>query len=382
MKRFGRTLLVSLLASAMIVTPVLAEPSVGDLTDSKKAAENEVSSLQKELQTLIEKMNTLEGNLIEKGEEIEKAETDLVAAEEKEQQQYHDMKLRIKYMYENGDGSFIETLLSAENFSDLLNKAEYVQNVHNYDRKMLKEYVATKNKITKLKTKLEKEMASMEDMQEEYKQEESSLNKTLNEKKKEVKDLDKQLQAAAEAAEKRRQEEEERRKEQEKENDKNHGGGNTPPSNSGGGNTPPSNNGGDNTPPSNGNDGNTEPPKDNGSSDNDNGSHGNGNAVVNGAARYLGVPYKWGGTSGSGVDCSGLVYLAHQAAGISVPRQSGALGSRGKAVSKPQPGDVVCYSGHVGIYVGGGQMIHAPEPGKVVCYSNINYAPHWFRRYW
>ena len=100
------------------------------------------------------------------------------------------------------------------------------------------------------------------------------------------------------------------------------------------------------------------------------------------AAAYLGVPYVWGGTSGSGVDCSGLVYLAHQACGIPITRNSYSQGSGGQAVSDPQPGDVVCYGGHVGIYAGGGQMIHAPQPGEVVCYTSVNYAYHWYRRYW
>ena len=107
-----------------------------------------------------------------------------------------------------------------------------------------------------------------------------------------------------------------------------------------------------------------------------------GQSVVNYACQFVGNPYVWGGTSGSGVDCSGLVYLAHQACGIPITRNSYSQGSGGQAVSDPQPGDVVCYGGHVGIYAGGGQMIHAPQPGEVVCYTSVDYAYHWYRRYW
>lgn len=396
MKRFGKILLVSLLASSMIVTPVFAEPNVSDLEQSKKAAEGEVSSLQQELQGLMEKMNELEANLIEKGQDINEAEEDLAAAEEKEKQQYEDMKLRIKYMYEEGDGSFIESLLSAGSFSELLNKAEYVQNVHSYDRKMLEEYVKTKQQIADLKAQLETEMKDMEAMQTEYKEEQTSLNATLVAKQAEVSDLDVQLQAAAQAAaeaaaERERKEAEEKAKQETEKNTTTNivisnnsttvNSNNNSNSNSNSNNNSNANSN-SNSSNNNSNNQNNSVVQNTPSTDNCSQNSGSGSAVVSGAQRYLGVPYEWGGTSSSGVDCSGLVYLAHRAAGISVSRQSGSLGSGGKAVSSPLPGDVVCYSGHVGIYVGNGQMIHAPEPGKVVCYTSVDYAPHWYRRYW
>ena len=81
----------------------------------------------------------------------------LKAAEEKEEQQYEDMKLRIKYMYEKGDASMLVSLIESDSFADLVNKAEYIQNVHTYDRKMLDEYVETTRKIDNLKTTLEDE---------------------------------------------------------------------------------------------------------------------------------------------------------------------------------------------------------------------------------
>ena len=105
-------------------------------------------------------------------------------------------------------------------------------------------------------------------------------------------------------------------------------------------------------------------------------------AIVNAAYSQLGTPYVWGGTSPNvGLDCSGLVQYCHRVAGISLPRTSGPQGSGGQAVSNPQPGDVVCYSGHVGIYIGGGQMIHAPQPGDVVKIQSV-YGRPWYRRYW
>jgi cell wall-associated NlpC family hydrolase len=92
------------------------------------------------------------------------------------------------------------------------------------------------------------------------------------------------------------------------------------------------------------------------------------------AAKYalgaVGVPYRWGGTSMSGFDCSGLVYWAYRRLGVTVPHNSYALWSSGRRVSRRrlQPGDVLVFSGlgHVGLYVGRGRMVHAPYSGREV----------------
>lgn len=87
------------------------------------------------------------------------------------------------------------------------------------------------------------------------------------------------------------------------------------------------------------------------------------------ALRYLGVPYVWGGASPSGFDCSGLASYAYAQVGISVPHFTGAIWSRfPRVVGDLQPGDLVFFHGlgHMGIYIGGGQMVHAPHTGDVV----------------
>ena len=164
------------------------------------------------MKQILSKINGLEEDLVKKGEEIIQATDDLAAAEVREREQYEAMKLRIKYMYEEGDTTALESLVTAENFSDLVNKAEYVQNVHDYDRDQLQEYVETKNQISELKTTLEEDQKKLESLQVEYEDQKDVLNTTIEEKRAEVADLDGQIQAAVEAAareaeERRRQEE-------------------------------------------------------------------------------------------------------------------------------------------------------------------------------
>ncbi len=90
-------------------------------------------------------MQETEKKLTEKQDEIKKAQDELVQAQIQENDQYEAMKLRIKYMYENGNASLLEILFSAKSMGDLLNKAEYVQSISEYDRNMLEKY----EKLTK-----------------------------------------------------------------------------------------------------------------------------------------------------------------------------------------------------------------------------------------
>ena len=112
-----------------------------------------------------------------------------------------------------------------------------------------------------------------------------------------------------------------------------------------------------------------------------------GGSIASNAAKYIGVPYVYGGTSPSGFDCSGLIYYAAKEAGISLPRTSQAQSTLGSyvSVSDLKAGDLVFWGGvgsayHVGIYIGGGQYLHAPAPGQNVTIQSMAYFAQSFGR--
>jgi peptidoglycan hydrolase CwlO-like protein len=361
MNKHGIRLITAVVTSSMIVTPVLAAPSVDDLKKEKAAKQNEVSSLQSQLTTLMGKVNTLESELIQTGEDITKAQSDLVVAQKKEKEQYAAMKKRIKYMYEAGNDSAFETLVTSDDFTDLLSKAEYVQNVHSYDRKQLQEYVETKQQISDLKDSLEKDQKELESKQVEYEKQGDNLNNLITSKSSEVANLDSEIQAAAEAAareaaERAAREAAAKEAKRQQAAASNHNAASTSNRNnttSNRNNTTSSSSASVATKPSNSS-----------SSTTTSGTNANGGSIVSRAYSQLGKPYEWGAYGPNSFDCSGFVSYCLTG---SYTRLGTTLTFMGwTRVSNPQPGDVVTTATHCGIYIGNGQMIHAPHTGDVV----------------
>lgn len=355
MKKFSTKLLAAVVTSSLIVTPVMAAPSKASVENKKAEAESEAASLKSQLAEVVTQINEIEEDLTEKGEQIIQTTADLKEAEATEKKQYEDMKLRIKFMYEQGDGSAVEALVTSEDFSDLVNKAEYVQNVHDYDREKLEEYVATKEQVADLKTSLEEEQAELEEKEAQFTEKQENLDSMLSSKEAEIADLDEELQEIA--AEIARQQEEERQAQEAASGNDN--GGNS------GNNSNHNNN-------NNNNDGNNhdkdESDKNHGGSSGGGGSYVGGSAVSR-AKSALGKPYVWGAAGPDAYDCSGLVSFALTGKYSHVYTSSSFAGY--PEVSDPRPGDVCYRPGHVGLYVGNGQMIHAPHTGTVVQYAPV-----------
>ena len=376
MNKHGIRLITAVVTSSMIVTPVLAAPSVDDLKKEKAAKQSEVSSLQSQLTTLMGKVNTLESELIQTGEDITKAQGDLEVAQEKEKEQYAAMKKRIKYMYEAGNDSAFETLVTSEDFTDLLSKAEYVQNVHSYDRKQLQEYVETKQQISDLKDSLEKDQKELESKQVEYEKQGDNLNNLITSKSAEVANLDSEIQAAAEAAAReaaeRAAKEAAEKAAREAERQQAAASNNNSASTSNRNNTTSNrnntisnrNNTTSSSSSSNSSASATTKPSNSSSSTTTSGTNANGGSIVSRAYSQLGKPYVWGACGPNSFDCSGFVSYCLTG---SYSRLGTTLTFMGwTRVSNPQPGDVVTTATHCGIYIGNGQMIHAPHTGDVV----------------
>lgn len=406
--RVARALIASaavstLFVTTVFVTPVFAEPEnqVETLENQKSEVEAQADSINSQLVSLLVSYKALQQDIENQQVRIGEVGQDLAVAQENEQKQYEDMKLRIKYMYENGDASFAEAILTATSYSDLVNKSEYVEKVHGYDRNKLMEYVQTKEEVANLKTELEGEQADMEVMAQEMSSQQANLESTLTQMRAQIADFDSQLASAQAEADAKvaRMQEEQQIAQSKSENQtgnvssanqvgpaantgttKPTGGNTTPSTGNTGTATPTTGNTGTTTKPSTGNSSNTSKP-DNASA---------GQKIANKGCEYIGNPYVYGGNSlTNGIDCSGFVQQIHAKFGISTPRNSTSLryGGKAVAVSDMMPGDVVCYEGHVAIYIGGGQIVHAsnskPYPAGGIKTSNAYYRTIVaVRRYW
>ncbi len=341
---------------------------IENLQGQQDSLQAEIDSLDADLVTTIANISILEDGIAKKKSELDQANADLEVAKETEAEQYAAMKERISYMYTNGgDISFFNALLGAESFADVLNRIQMFSSVYSFDRTLLEEYQETEAQIESLVTEIAEEQAAMQDQQADLQTQKDSLNAQIAEGRAQMADfdakladaqalaaeykatIDQQNQVIADevAAQQRAAAEAEREQAQrpaspsrdeqpsapaKEDNDDKKDEGKKPSGGSGS------------------------------SSDSNVSTSGSGQAVADYACQFVGNPYVWGGESlTNGADCSGFIKAVYAHFGVSLPHSSYSLRSVGRAVSasEMQPGDIVCYDGHVAIYIGGGRIVHA-----------------------
>lgn len=160
-----------------------------ELEVSKENLTNYVTELDGQLVIIQAKINELKTLISEKEEEIAKKGVELEEALRVQQEQYEAMKARIKFMYEKGDMLYLELMFEAENFGDMLNKAEYIEMLASYDRNMLDEYVAYTQYVALCKEELEEEKSVLDEAKATVEEEENALNDLISTKEQEVYNL-------------------------------------------------------------------------------------------------------------------------------------------------------------------------------------------------
>lgn len=361
----------------------------------REAVAGEITVLDTELVDILTSISICEDEIAAKEDEIDIVKEELEEAKEREATQYEDMKTRIRFMYERGEQAYLQIFLEASNFSEMLNKASYVEKLYEYDRELLLEYEATKQEIASIKEELELEEADLLISQRELKEQKDYLEVVIAEKRATVANFDTQLAQAQqevtsyknllkEQNEQIRRLEKEEREKREKEKEEQEQNNETLLASAAQAN-------GDNDFQSTGNTGAPQQPEDGNEGDSPasvgneddstsagsgDGGSGLGQQIANYGCQFIGNPYVYGGTSlTNGTDCSGFTKGVYAHFGITLPRDSTSQRFAGRGVSyeEARPGDIVCYAGHVGIYIGNGQIVHASTERTGIKISNATY---------
>ena len=397
---------------------------IDQLYAAKEQLQNEIATLDANLVNVMVSIQTLEGDISNKQADIEQTQSDLQKAQNAKDKQYEAMKKRIQYLYEKGgNDAWFQMMVNAENLSELLTKAEYTQKMYDYDRQSLEKYANTIEQVTKLGDKYQQEKAELEGMKQEYEAESVNLQTAIDERRAVSADCDNEIAYAqqmaneyaalieqqqaeierleaeriaaeeearrqaelAAAEEAARQEAEESEEDEEPVYDEE---GNEVDAEDAleNGETLYDEEGNEIDPDSvtdeEESDGEVEYDEYGNVIDSDNtvdpedyqsSGSGSGSAVVDFATQFVGNPYVWGGTSlTDGADCSGFVQSVYANFGVSLPRTSYEQQNAGTEVSyaDAQPGDLICYGGHVAIYMGDGKIVHASNAKDGIKISN------------
>lgn len=321
---------------------------IDNLENKKEEIEGELDTKNEELVNLMVDVGILEKEIDQNEKQLKQVKKDLKTAQKNEKKQYQAMKKRIKFMYERGDSAVISSLLESKSMADMLNRVEYFNEVYDYDRNLLDNYEKTRKQVEDLKAQVEDEKKELETAKDDLKQQQKQLETAMANLRSQQANADTQIANAKSLASEYQKTITEQNKIIQQQQAAAAASGRSSGGSSGG-------SGGTSKPNSNASvpGGNLNPPKTTNVS---------GSDVVNYAMQFVGKPYVWGGKDpNTGADCSGFTSYVYAHFGISIPSFSGAQRSCGQEVSyaNAQAGDLICYAGHVAIYMGGGKIVHA-----------------------
>ncbi len=339
---------------------------IDSLTDEQDLIQEKIDDLNAEIINTMtsigmkeDEISAKEAELEDKQVEINATEQEYIAAKERQDKQQSDMTMRARRMYENGKATYLNMFVIGEGLGDLLNRMDFIERVYEYDREKLKEFEETKNQVHDLwdmleaeKTGLEEEKTRLEEDRVSLQNQKANLDTMLAQKKKESANYDAEIKKAkqeASVAKKLLQQEQRELKRLQAEQNKV--------------NKPSAANG------------TYTATNYTATIDNASGSD-LGKKVAKYACQYIGNPYVLGGTSlTGGADCSGFTYRVYSDFNYKLPRTSYEQRSAGREVqySEAEPGDLICYDGHVGLYIGGGLIVHASTVKTGIKVSNAAY---------
>lgn len=380
-----------------------AESEAQQLEQKLGQSRQKEQALEEELVRLLALKDILESDMEELKTQIQEADRDYRQAEEKRQRQYDILKKRIQFLYEEGDITYLDILLKAKNIGDVVSQTEYFRQLYEYDQEIIQRYEKLKQEAAGKKELLEEKQSQLEVMEEENESQQKELEGFIAARQKESSGFALELEAAqARAAQaagevirkteeirilRARQEEERIRQEKERIRQEQESAGREPGSagqESGAAGREPGAAG-------------REPGgagREPGGAGQESGSAGTaqdsagtaggrsvksiggtefGRNVADYALQFIGNPYVYGGTSlTGGTDCSGYTQSVYRHFGVSIPRTSGEQAGFGREIpyEDMEPGDLVCYSGHVAMYIGGGRIVHASSRKEGIKVSN------------
>ena len=382
-----------------------------ELTEEQSGVDKEITALSDQIAEIMASISILEEEIEQKKADIVQAQQDLENAKKEEATQYDTMKARIKVMYESGDSTYLDILFSSNSMEDLLNKADYVEKMHQYDRKVYEDYQAARHRVEDLKEALEQEESELEAAQGELQEEMNGMEESraeleaisadyavqisraknqaevykarIKQQNAQIKKLEEEERKRREEEERKRREEEERKKREEeerkrREEEERKKREEEAKKNADGDAAADNNTQNDKEPEESKTEESKTASKNQASTDAiaTASVSAKGKEIANYACQFIGNPYVSGGTSlTKGTDCSGFTQSVYKQFGYSLPRNSYSQRSAGKQVSyaEAQPGDIICYAGHVAIYIGNGKIVHASTPKSGIKISNALY---------